>query len=138
MPSQPRGSRYGIRRWLPLLVAGALALSQVSALALQFARGFRPFGSPPSRVLFSWDMFAVPVERCDVRWSKPIRRRGAKLLRYRDLSLPFEWRPMHNSIAHWSAFAQSSCLYSPSGQEVELRCFHSDGRTTDHHHRCGE
>ena len=52
------------QRLAAVLVLTGLVAVQAIAFGAQLATGFRPFGAAPGRVPFSWDMFAIRLDRC--------------------------------------------------------------------------
>src|SRR5262249_39155039 len=70
-----------------------LVIVQALAFGAQIKAGFRPFGAPPRRVPFSWDMFAVRIERCDLRWDPPLPL-GDGVTHLHDMAPAVEWDPV--------------------------------------------
>ena len=104
---------------------------QLLALAAQFALGFRPFLTEPTRVPFSWDMFAVPIERCDLRFSPPLRRGDRMIGSLRGAGPPFEWDFVQNRVASYRALAASICEEAEHPARIALRCYLPEGRAVN-------
>ena len=121
----PRTPRQVLRFVVPL------AALQLLALGAQFALGFRPFRTAPTRVPFSWDMFAVPIERCDLRFSPPIRREGKVIESLRAAGPPFEWDYVQNRVATYRAIAGEVCAAPEHPERVALRCYVPEGRAVN-------
>jgi hypothetical protein len=117
----------------PLFVACFLALlfvPQAVAFGLQFAGGFRPFVKAPGRVPLSWDMFAIRISRCDVRWDPPLRIGSARIPAMRDASFPLEWDVTYDTISEYRHEARLGCNYAVGPTTAHLLCFTPDGRTS--------
>lgn len=125
---------------------------QLRALALQFQSGFQLFGHEPTRVLFSWDMFATRTERCTMEWDPPLQRTPVGPLNdLRQLSVPFEWDVIYDSVQDYEYVGRMGCAFE-SGQyafmgepsekapvpiahlvnkiQVKIHCFGPDGKET--------
>jgi hypothetical protein len=120
------------RRLLFYLVAAF----QLTMLTRQFALGFRPLRHDPQRVCFSWDMFATPVVRCDLRWDRPIVLGGCQVSALSDLNAPIEWNVILDTLAAYRHFAATSCKLSPAPQSVELQCFLPNGTVRKERYVC--
>lgn len=128
---EPSGWDRGRRLARPILmvaVIGTLVFIQVRAQLKQYESGFRPMKQEPTRVAFSWDMFAIRIERCAITFSPPLRSRdGERTVRsFSDLSPLIEWNPVYNQTSHYAGFAQRLCSqYSPPDEEIRVRlvCF---------------
>jgi hypothetical protein len=107
-----------------------LTIPQAVALVQQFREGYRPFTAAAHRVPFSWDMFAVRIERCDVAWAPPLPLADGPLSRLHESAKSLEWdftldsQTDYHNLAGWtcSAFrgtvrARISC-YTPEGKVV--------------------
>jgi hypothetical protein len=103
------------------LFLGALVCLQLTALARQFQAGFMPLMAAPSRVPFSWDMFAIPIERCDVRW-EPALAIGSGTKSLRSLAPSLEWDPVYNEVADYLKVARLTCQLREAPSRVLLRC----------------
>jgi hypothetical protein len=122
----------------PLYVAAflaALAALQVRALVTQFLDGFRPFAEAPSRVLFSWDMFAVPITRCTIEWSPEVLMGGQTVRHLHDRGRALEWDPVLDQATDYGRIAQGVCAHAP-GTRVMLSCFYEDGSETADETEC--
>jgi hypothetical protein len=107
------------------LFIALLALPQVAGIAAQFAHGFRPFRhEPPGRVPFSWDMFAIRIERCVARWDPPLTLEGRQVASSRDLFPPLEWQLTFDTAAAYRRSAWRACRMGASAQtRLDLVCF---------------
>ena len=94
---------------------------QALAFGRQFALGFRPFHTAPQRVPLSWDMFAIDIERCDIRWSPPLQIDGTTIPSLHALSAPFEWDVVYNTREHYRAVAKYACVTSAPGPDARKR-----------------
>ena len=114
----------------PAFVAAFLALlclPQASALVLQVARGFRPFGAAPARVPFSWDMFANRVERCGVWWDPALEIPGlGRVEQLKDIEPGIEWDVVFDHAESYRDAGLALCRFA-GGRRVRLRCFKPDG-----------
>jgi hypothetical protein len=118
-----RAHRRGILIFIVLLT-----LVQLTAIGLQFARGFRPFRRPPSRVPFSWDMFANPLERCQLIWTPPLHTPGVPLASLRQAGLRWEWDIIFDRVSAYEFFARAVCRqWGDRSAVAELNCFLPDG-----------
>jgi hypothetical protein len=120
-----RARRLGIA----LLLAGLVAV-QAIAFGTQIRAGFRPFGGPPGRVPFSWDMFAVRIERCDLRWDPPLRL-GDDVARLHDVAAPLEWDPAYDRRDDYREVGRRGCVFAQAPTRVTLRCFTPEGDVVD-------
>ena len=99
-----------------------LAFVQARAIVGQFQEGFRPFGHPPTRVAWSWDMFSVPIERCVMRFDPPIEFSGRRMGSFRSaVRVPFEFDIAMNRVDDYKAVALSLCE-NKSTSHVQLSC----------------
>ena len=107
-----------------------LVTPQAVALALQFHRGFRPFVHPPSRVALSWDMFAIEISRCDLRWNPPLDVVGHPLPSLRSAGQPLEWDPVFNNVEQYAAAGRYGCDYARPNTptRVSLTCATAEGQ----------
>jgi hypothetical protein len=108
----------------PLIVAlflCALVGVQLIAMARQFRAGFLPLMAAPTRVPFSWDMFAIPIERCDMRW-EPALPIGVGPTTLRSLAPALEWDPIYNEVADYLRVAHLTCHLHDAPSRVVLRC----------------
>ena len=103
-----------------------LAVPQVVALGEQVALGFRPFGHEPRRVPLSWDMFSVPIARCDVRWTPPLNMDGHSVARLRDTGTALEWDPVYDRVEDYTLAARYGCEFASVPTTAQLRCVTSE------------
>lgn len=109
------------------LLAG-LAVVQVAAQVAQVASGFRPLSHPPTRVPYSWDMFAIRLDRCVVGWDPPLEVDGELVARWHDREAPLEFDTVFNDASWYKANAARGCAYRTEARTVaSLTCFSSDG-----------
>ncbi len=137
-----------------------LAVFQLRALFLQFESGFQLFVHEPTRVLFSWDMFATRTERCMMEWDPPLQRTPVgPLTDLRQLSVPIEWDVIYDSMQDYEYVGRMGCAFE-SGQRargslgessekapipvthsvnkirVKIHCFGPDGNETHREFYC--
>ncbi len=106
----------------------ALALLQLGAELLQVRSGFRPFSHAPARVPYSWDMFAIRMERCVVTWDPPLDVGGEHVSRWHDRLPALEFDSVFNDSDSYAAAAERGCSYRTARRTVAtLVCFGSDG-----------
>ena len=117
----------------PWLIAAFLALLvsvQLVALGQQFALGYRPFVHPPARVPLSWDMFAQPIERCELRWTPPLRIYGREVHAMPELGPRFEWDAVLDYSEDYEQLGLDACAeFGEPDAHVVLTCFLPEGRT---------
>jgi hypothetical protein len=110
------------------LLIVALASIQVSAQLGQLRSGFRPFAHAPTRVPYSWDMFAIRIERCVVRWDPPLDVDGERVARWHDRLPGLEFDSVFNDSDTYQAAAERGCAYRTARRTVaDLLCFGGDG-----------
>jgi hypothetical protein len=123
----------------PVLVAlylAPLVVVQAWALFAQVQAGYRPFGAPPDRVAFSWDMFAVKVERCTVAFDPPLVIGGRAYPSYASMRPPLEWDVVWNETADYEEEARAlACNHDVT---AELRCFVANGAELRRRVACAE
>ena len=111
------------RRIAAIAVIAGLGLVQLRAFSTQIAQGFRPFGEPPDRVSYSWDMFSVRIERCGVEFRPPVDLGGGKTLRrLKDLTPALEWDIAYNSVDDYAAGAKQFCDENGHNGTAHLDC----------------
>ena len=120
------------RRLLFYLVAAL----QLTMLTRQFALGFWPLRHDPQRVSFSWDMFATPVVRCDLRWDRTIVVGDRQISALSDLNAPIEWNVILDTLAAYRHLVATSCKISPAPQSVDLHCFLPNGTVHKERYVC--
>lgn len=119
------------------VLLAALAALQVHAEIGQFAAGFRPFVHAPSRVAYSWDMFAIRMNRCAVRWDPPLTIDGQRVASWRDRVWPIEFDSVYNDVRSYEIVSTAACKYrSAEATRVVLQCFLSDGGVDEHSLDC--
>lgn len=110
----------------------ALAGAQVAAQAVQLSSGFRPLSHPPTRVALSWDMFAIKIDRCAVRWEPPITVDQRPVARWRDRTAPLEFDTVYNVARDWDDAALYGCGFREGRPTtVHVACATSDGEVRD-------
>jgi hypothetical protein len=99
-----------------LALCTLLVVVQLRAEIVQVAGGYRPFGHPPERVAFSWDMFAVDLQRCVVSWDPP---------------LPLEWDTVMY-VSGYERVAKEACRYQTApATVVKLECPSTSGEVRE-------
>lgn len=102
---------------------------QARALLVQVGEGFKPFRHPPSRVPFSWDMFAIKIERCTVAWDPPLSIEGKRVARWQDRGVPLEFDSVFNEATSYGDAAKRGCAYKVAqGTTARVDCAYSDGQ----------
>jgi hypothetical protein len=110
------------------LLLTSLVGIQLGAQIAQLRGGFRPFAHAPARVLFSWDMFAIAIDRCAVRWEPPISIEGKPVSAWRSRTARFEFDTVYNSVADYETAARAACAFKTSARTVaRLVCLTRDG-----------
>ena len=97
---------------------------QAAAMAEQFARGFIPLVTAPQRIAGSWDMFAVRIERCDLRWDLPVLLTGREVTSLQALAAPPEWSIVLDRVADYRTLAQRAAT---AANRAHLHCVLPDG-----------
>ncbi len=114
------------------ILLGLLALVQIRALAAQFEAGFRPLVQAPVRVPYSWDMFAIRLDRCVVGWDPPLQMEGAEVARWHDRLPFFEFDTVFNGADSYVAAGARACAYRSAPEtRVTMKCFSSEGGTRE-------
>jgi hypothetical protein len=109
------------------LLIAALAVLQLGAELLQVRSGFRPFRHAPARVPYSWDMFAIRIERCVVTWDPPLDVDGERVSRWHDRLPGLEFDSVFNDSDNYAAAAEHGCSYRTARRTVAtLSCFGGD------------
>jgi hypothetical protein len=109
-----------------LLFLVNVAMLQAVAFVGQFASGFVPFVHPPSRVPFSWDMFAVEIERCDIEWT-PALPIGDGVSTLSGTAIGIEWFPVFDRVDAYRRFATHYCQAAQEPTNVRLHCVTPEG-----------
>jgi hypothetical protein len=118
--------------FLSLLVA-----VQLRAQVVQLEAGYRPLSHAPGRVPFSWDMFAIRLDRCVVGWDPPLEVDGQRVARWHDRLPAIEFDAVFNDVAWYEVAAQRGCAYRTQPATVAyLKCFSSDGRADERSFDC--
>jgi hypothetical protein len=116
---------------------GVLAIVQLRAHVEQWLAGYRPLSHAPVRVPYSWDMFAIRLDRCVVGWDPPLDVEGEKVARWHDREPPIEFDTVFNDASWYMAAAARACAYhSPAPTKASLLCFSSDGRSHEYSFAC--
>src|SRR5579864_1741652 len=114
------------------LFLAPLIVLQAWAQVAQWVAGYRPFRHPPGRVAFSWDMYAVRVERCTIRFDPPLVIGGRTVPYYHSMRALFEWDgEVWDDAGGFEVVARS--LACEHGATAELTCFVANG--TEQHRR---
>src|SRR3954469_15001752 len=109
-----------LRRLAAMVLPVGLGTTQAVAFGAQLAAGFRPFGGPPGRVPFSWDMFAIRIERCDLRWDPPLPL-GTGVARLHDMAPLLEWDPTYDRREEYRMIGQEACFVARVPTRILLR-----------------
>jgi|CZKU01.1.fsa_nt_gi hypothetical protein len=105
-----------------------LVVVQVHAQFAQLDAGYRPLSHPPTRVPYSWDMFAIRLDRCVVGWDPPLEVEGARVARWHDREPAIEFDTVFNDADWYKASAERGCTYRTEARTLaSLMCFSSDG-----------
>lgn len=108
---------------------GALAVVQVHAETRQFRSGYRPFGHAPSRVPYSWDMFAIRIDRCVIRWDPPLQIEGQPVAAWHDRAYPLEFDTIYDQTRSYETAAAAACRFRTSPRtKASLICATAAGR----------
>lgn len=120
-----------------MTLLAVLVAVEARAQVRQIAAGYRPLSHAPARVPYSWDMFAIRLDRCVVGWDPPLHVDGAAVARWHDREPPIEFDTVFNDMSWYEASAARGCRYrSPAATTASLLCFSSDGRTRELHFAC--
>jgi hypothetical protein len=120
-----------------LVLCLCLATLQLRAQVLQLRGGYRPFGQAARRVVFSWDMFAVPIERCAVTWDPALSIEGKRIVHWRDRGTYFEWDTAMANSESYEQEAVDACDYRTAQVTfVRMSCIGSDGAENETRFRC--
>jgi hypothetical protein len=115
----------------------SLATLQLRAGVLQLLGGYRPFGHAAKRVDFSWDMFAVPIERCAVTWDPALSIQGKRVVHWRDRGTYFEWDTAMANSESYEQEAVDACDYRTAEvTSVRVSCIRSDGAESESRFPC--
>jgi len=120
---------------LALLVA--IAAVQVRAEFLQWWGGYRPFSHAPARAPYSWDMFAIRLERCAIRWDPPLEIEGRRVSTWHDRSFPIEFDTVYNRARDYYGAARTGCAFRSEPKTVTtVVCVHGDGHIDEGSAEC--
>ena len=125
-PSSTDRAPAATEAWRAALVVGLLATVQLAACVTQLVRGFRPGRVSAGRVAYSWDMFAAPIDRCDLQWNPPLPVAGG-VHRLTDVGAPLEWSPVFDTVEQYVKAGQAGCNLATVPTHVRLHCFLADG-----------
>jgi hypothetical protein len=120
-----------------VLLLSVLVIVQVRAQFEQVRSGFRPFSRAPTRVPYSWDMFAIRLSRCVVGWEPPLQVDGERVSAWHDRLPALEFDAVFNDPDSYEAAAVRGCAYrSRERTVVSLTCFDTDARVDERHFDC--
>lgn len=124
----------------PALVAAflfLLALPQVVGFTTQFVEGFVPFKTAPGRVIFSWDMFAPPIERCALKWLPPLKIGKSVISNFNQMGTTIEWDIAFERVQDYLDAAVKYCSkWGIRGNKAQIDCFHLDGTISHNEFAC--
>jgi hypothetical protein len=119
------------------VLLGLLVAVQLRAQVVQFMSGYRPLSHPPIRVPYSWDMFAIRLDRCVVGWDPPLDVDGQRVARWHDRLPDLEFDTVFNDADWYASAAARGCAYrTRPATTAYLKCFSSDGRTDERSFDC--
>jgi hypothetical protein len=127
-PAEPQSRRLASAPWLVTSFLVAILSIQAVAFARQFQRGFVPLHAAPGRVPFSWDMFAVPIERCGIEWTPGlVFGEGKAYPTLRSMAPTLEWDPVYDTVADYLEAARFGCGLTTVRTHVRLTCMTRHG-----------
>ena len=110
------------------LLLTSLVVLQLGAQVVQFRRGFRPALRSPTRVAYSWDMFAVAIDRCSVDWDPPLAIEGQSISSWQARTYPIEFDCVYDEVSSYEAAAGVGCAFRRTTATVaRLVCPRRDG-----------
>jgi hypothetical protein len=119
------------------LLLSVLVALQLRAQVVQLQSGYWPLRHPPVRVPYSWDMFAIRLDRCVVGWDPPLEVDGQRVARWHDRVPALEFDAVFNDVNWYEAAAARGCAYRTQAATIAyLRCFSSDGRANERSFDC--
>jgi hypothetical protein len=119
------------------IILSLLAMVQVRAQVEQLLSGYRPLSHPPGRVPYSWDMFAIRLDRCVVGWDPPLEVDGERVARWHDRLPALEFDTVFNDADWYVEAATRGCEYRTHVATIAyLTCFSSDGRADERSFDC--
>lgn len=78
---------------------------------------------------YSWDMFAIRMDRCVVRWDPPLEIEGQRVASWHDRAYRIEFDTIYDRTRTYAAAAVAACVYRTSTPtKVSLVCATADGR----------
>jgi hypothetical protein len=105
-----------------------LGVVQVRAQVVQVVSGFRPLSHPPTRVPYSWDMFAIRLDRCVVGFDPPLDIDGQRVARWHDREPAIEFDTVFNAAAWYETNIARACDFRKDAKTTaSMLCFSSDG-----------
>jgi hypothetical protein len=114
-----------------------LAVVQLAAEIGQVSAGFVPFSNPPVRVPFSWDMFAVRIDRCAISWDPPLEIEGRPIARWQDRLPALEFDSIRNVASDYDDAALFACAYrTHAPTTATVSCALHDGTLREQHLDC--
>jgi len=129
-PSPRKAVYLALRPWVIAAFLALLVSVQLGAVGQQFTLGYRPFVHAPARVPLSWDMFAQPIERCELRWTPPLQIYGREVHAMPELGPRFEWDAVLDYSEDYEQLGLQACAeFGAPNTSVELTCFLPEGRT---------
>jgi hypothetical protein len=75
-------------------------------------------------------MFAVRIERCDLRWDPPLPL-GDGVARLRDVAPTLEWDPVRGSREEYRKAGLRACDFAEEPTRITLHCFTPEGDVDD-------
>ncbi len=114
-----------------------LVLPQAIAFTTQFARGFVPFKTVPGRVMFSWDMFAVSLDRCVLSWQPPLKIGPKEVHAFHEMAAMLEWDIAFERAQDYVDEGLKYCdRWGEVGTKAHMQCFHVNGVMSQNEFRC--
>jgi hypothetical protein len=136
-PTDSSTTAIAVRRLYALALLTVLVVVQARAAWLQIGKGYRPFSHAPGRVPYSWDMFAIRMDRCSIRWDPPLEIEGARVSTWHDRAFPIEFDTVYDRAGHYGMAARSGCSFRTEPKtESTLVCIHSDGKIDERAFDC--
>jgi hypothetical protein len=114
-----------------------IAAVQMRAQLLQWREAYRPFSHAPVRVPYSWDMFAIRLERCTIRWDPPLEIDGKPVSTWHDRAFPIEFDTVYNRARDYYGAARTGCAFRSEPKTVTtVVCVHGNGKIDEHSIEC--
>lgn len=77
---------------------------------------------------YSWDMFAIRLDRCVVGWAPPLAIEGERVATWHDRAYALEFDTIYDHARQYAAAALAACAFRTSARtRVTLTCAESDG-----------